>query len=437
MGSGALVVLINLAGGWWFIHRFILRPVDSLTAASARLAMGDLDTRVELDSKDEFAQLGNTFNNMAAHLQVKLRELREKEQFLQQLVDAIPDGVRIIDPEFRVLLTNRTCREQLGCRPEPETEVYCYRQAHDRDTPCPETLLTCPVQEINRKAEPLRVVHQHLTADGSRINVEIYSAPMHVTLEGQPRRLIVESMRDLEQEIKFSHEQKLSELGRLAAGVAHEIHNPLTSVRLALHAMKTETESEHANWEQIAEYLNLVDHEVDKCIEVTERLLRLSVPPPHLPELVCVDRVVNDTLKLLQWDAENQQVKIESDTAPSPLRILATDSELRMVILNLAQNALHAMPHGGSLRIESRRDHGWVEIKVNDTGVGIKVDDLQHIFEPFFSRRADGVQGTGLGLAITKAIVEKHNGTIELLSNAGRGSTFSLRFPDADLARED
>lgn len=107
MGSGALIVLVNLAGGWWFIRRYVLTPVADLAAASRALAAGQLEVRLHSQGADELAALGRTFDRMAASLQDKIRELSDKETFLQALVDAIPDGVRIIDPDFRLLLVDR------------------------------------------------------------------------------------------------------------------------------------------------------------------------------------------------------------------------------------------------------------------------------------------------------------------------------------------
>jgi signal transduction histidine kinase len=114
------------------------------------------------------------------------------------------------------------------------------------------------------------------------------------------------------------------------------------------------------------------------------------------------------------------------------LRILATDSDLRMVALNLAQNACHAMPRGGALTVRCTRDQNHVRVVFEDTGVGIDPRDQLRIFEPFFSRRADGVRGTGLGLSITKSIVENHRGTISVSSEPGQGSRIAVAFPDAD-----
>ncbi len=169
---------------------------------------------------------------------------------------------------------------------------------------------------------------------------------------------------------------------------------------------------------------------------MTERLLKLSVPATIHPELVCLERVADDNLRLLQWEAETTGVEIHRDFPPGSFRVLASDSELRMATLNLCQNALHAMPKGGTLSVSLGREAGKVLLHFEDTGIGIPPSNLQRIFEPFFSRRADGVRGTGLGLAITKDIVNRHGGTIAISSVLGQGTRVSLGFPDADAEVE-
>jgi signal transduction histidine kinase len=151
--------------------------------------------------------------------------------------------------------------------------------------------------------------------------------------------------------------------------------------------------------------------------------------------LVTVEQVVSDTLKLLAWEAESRGVELKLFVDGPPLRVLASDSDLRMMTLNLAQNACHAMPEGGALRVRCNREGEHVAVTFEDEGVGIDPCDRPHIFEPFFSRRADGVRGTGLGLSITKTIVESHGGTIRVVSEPGRGSRFTALFPDADAGQ--
>ncbi|GAF86960.1 unnamed protein product, partial [marine sediment metagenome] len=130
MGAGAMIVVINLVGGWWFIRRFILKPVETLSAASHSLAHGQLDTRVNLPGRDELSSLGETFNLMAGSLQSSVREMAEGRAFLQGMVDAIPDGLRVIDKDYNMLLVNRTFREQTGCADKLRVGEKCYQAVH-------------------------------------------------------------------------------------------------------------------------------------------------------------------------------------------------------------------------------------------------------------------------------------------------------------------
>lgn len=426
MGSGAIIVLLNLAGGWWFIQRYVIRPVEHLTTASRSLESGHLHQRVQLQGQNELASMGRAFNSMANQLQERIDEAENQRGFLQSLVDAIPDGVRIIDRDYRVILTNRAYCEQLGLQDDGVGDS-CHRVSHQSRTPCPSTLITCPVHELAVRDEPVRALHRHHDTSGTVRDVEIYAAPMHALIDGQPRSLIVESIRDLSKQIEYSHEQKLSELGKLATGVAHEIYNPLASVRLALDGLRHGVGAPDS---EVSEYLMLVDREIDKCVTFTERLLRIGMPPSDEPELVEVERIIDDTLSLVRWETKHLGITVDTDLQAG-LRVLASDSQLRMVMLNLVQNAFHAMPGGGKLEVSSRDDNGWIRIAVSDSGIGIAPDRLQRIFDPFYSRRADGAKGTGLGLSIVRTIVERYDGMIDVESKPDQGSVFTVRLPDA------
>ena len=432
MGAGALIVIINLVGGWWFIRSFILKPVESLSAASSSLANGQLDTRVALPGRDELSELGETFNLMAENLQASMNELEERKAFLQNLVDAIPDGLRIIDENFNMLLVNSAFLEQLGDSEESWVGEKCYRATHGLDTPCAAELLTCPVEEIRRDQKPLKVIHHHNCPDGRQLDVEIYAAPMMDRKDGKAVTLTVESIRDLTKEVRFTHEQRLSELGRLAAGVAHEIYNPLSSMKLAIGSLSSIIKKE-SDPSGIADYFHVVEQEMDQCIEITNRLLRLSAAPVGQPELVDIHQAIQDTLSLVRWDAEAASIEIGESFPDTPLRVLASESEMRMLVLNLVQNAFHAMPSGGSVEITGQLFEGRVKVYFKDTGIGIDAENLRKVFMPFFSRRADHVHGTGLGLAISRAIAERYGGTLEVESEPGRGSTFVLELPEASF----
>jgi signal transduction histidine kinase len=437
-GMGALLLALTLLGGNWFIRRLVLQPVARLADGSRALAAGRLDSRVDIPGQDELAQLGQSFNRMADQLQSQLIRTREQETFLQALVDAIPDGIRVIDPDtYAIKLDNRAYRALVGQNLDrPCRGQTCHASSHGSPTPCPPSLTLCPIHEIRRNGQACKSLMEFRRPDGSKNQVEIIAAPMQLNVDGVEKRFVVESCRDLARMVKFSQEQKLAEIAQLATGVAHEIHNPLASVRIALHAMLRATEIDAGEADggrngEIRGYLKLVDGEVDRCIEITERLLKLGTASPANAQLVDVNPAVAETLSLLTWEADADKVAIHGDYAqPSP-RVLASDSELRMVVLNLVQNALHAMPDGGELRIETRQWNGKVEIVFTDTGVGIDPTDASHIFEPFYSHRADGRKGTGLGLTICRSIAQNYGGNISFESRPGSGSRFVVELPDA------
>lgn len=433
VAAGVCVLTIVLTGGWWFMRRFVLTPVRQLHETSQALSQGELAARVDIAGSDELAELGDCFNGMAEAVQRGLAELESKEQFLQGLVDAVPDGLRVIDQDYRVVLVNRAYRRQHGIADDEPVTVPCYQSSHGRDTPCAPTLVTCPLHELADSAEPVKCVHTHRRRDGSELQVEIYAARMQVSEHGDSRQFVVESVRDLDSAVRFSHEQKLSELGQLAAGVAHEIYNPLTSVQMLLASLQRLQDPGDPRYEESIERLQLVGQEVDRCVDITGRLLKLSMYSGDQAQVVSVNAAVNDTLSLLRWDADAAGIELIEQLDPDEPRILAREADFRMVVLNIVQNAFHAMPDGGRLAVSTLREAGQVVVRLEDTGVGMSAEVLDRIFDPFFSRRADGVHGTGLGLAISRANVERDGGKIAAESRPGEGTVFTLRYPDPEV----
>ncbi len=431
MSAGALIVLLNLLGGWWFMQRFVLRPVNALTAVSARLRQGDLSARVQLESGDELAHLGDTFNGMAGQLNRRLEQLEEQRGFLQAMVDAIPDGLRVIDSDFRQVLVNRAYLEQLGTTREEAAGKLCFAASHARREPCPPTLQVCPVFELEASDTPIKILESRIRKDGTGMDVEVFAAPMRVTIDGQEQRLVVESSRDLQSELRYSQEQRLSEVGKLAAGIAHEVFNPLSSLRMVIHGLRGPIERGEIGPAELDD-LDIVEHEIEKCIKVTQGLLKLSNLPTDQPEPADLAAAIRETLALLRLEAEVGRVELIADLPEEPVWVMASDSALRMITLNLAQNAIHAMSgSGGILRVSLRRDGGQVSAQFEDNGPGIQEEVSRHLFEPFFSRRADGQRGTGLGLSICRNLVEQYGGEISVDTAPGQGARFTVVFAQA------
>lgn len=432
MSAGAIVVLVTLVGGWWFLRRQVLRPVNGLLAAHEGFSGGRMDARVAVEGRDELAELGRSYNRMAETIEKQWRELEEKREFLQSLIDGVPDGVRVIDRDYNVVLVNQAYLEQSGYDRDAALNLPCYRASHGRDEPCVPTLVTCPLHEIGCTGEPVKVLHHHHNADGRDSSMEIFAAPVKGNSR-EGRGLIVEVIRDLDAAVRYSQEQRLSALGELAAGVAHEIHNPLGSIRIAIDAIdRSLGDGGKADTKQARQYLKVAEDEIDSVIEVTGRLLKLSAWPGMATQLVVVNDVVRETVSLLNWEAEGKGIELSMELPDVSPRVVATDGELRMVVLNLVQNAYHAMPEGGCLDIQVRCQEGSVVMIFRDTGRGIPEEIQDRIFDPFFSRRADHERGTGLGLAIIKSIVTRFDGEIDFETIPGEGTTFVVTFPDAD-----
>jgi signal transduction histidine kinase len=437
-GAGLLVVVGALGATWAALRRSVLRPVGALAAAARDFDGEKFSSRALVeqeigDRSDEIADLGRGFLDMAARLEKTIGELRARDLFQQALLDAIPDGVRVIAPDYSIVAANAQFCRQAGLSLEETLALPCYAASHDRSEPCVPTLVVCPLAETGANGKPVKCSHTHVNrTTGEAYAVEVVAAPLGGQENGGPR-LIVESIRDLSRLVQVSQEQRLSELGQLAAGVAHEIYNPLSSIRLGLHAVRRGVESARTDAETLG-FIDAVNTEIDRCLTVTERLMRLSRIPDERGVLVDVQHVIQDSVALLRYEAELCGVAVETSVEDQP-RILANDADLGMVLLNLMQNALHAMPHGGALMVTANANaDGAVEIVVADTGVGIARDHLQKIFHPFWSWRADSSAGCGLGLAICKSLVTKWGGSISVRSVLSEGATFKLSFPPAEKA---
>lgn len=428
-GSGILVVLGLVAGIWHILRRNVLEPVASLTAASRALAEGRFSGKVAPGGGAEIAELGQAFNDMAGKLERSHAELLERQRFMQALIDALPDGVRVIDENFRIILSNRAYREQLGLDAEKSVGAVCYASSHRRSEPCIPTLTTCPLLELKAPGEAVKFHARHVRQDGADLSVEVSAVRLDIDGPTGPRRLVIEAIRDLDAALKISHEQRLSEIGLLATGMAHEIRNPLYSVAMLLQEVeRTLTESPP---EMAGPSLRLIEQEVERCLGITESLLKLGTPPGHSHQLIALGDIVHEVVALLRFEAEEAKVEIRTDIAPD-LRVLASDSDLRIVLINLAQNAFHAMLRGGTLTIAAARREGRIALTVADTGVGIPPANIASIFLPFWSRRADGVSGTGLGLSICRSVLRSFSGTISVSSKPAQDTVFTIDLPDPD-----
>ena len=423
--AGIAVLGLTLWSVWRLLRRRVIDPLARLDLAANALAAGNLAVRAPIELADEPGRLAASFNRMAVRLAEQIRRSEGQQAYLQALLDGLPDGVRVIrQSDFRIVAVNAAYCRQLGIGAEDALGRFCYRSSHCRDTPCARTMVVCPVVELDEVGQSVKYRHRHRAADGREVPVEVHAVRL-ASQDGEGD-LIIESIIDLSQAIRHSQEQRLSELGLLAAGIAHEIHNPLGSMRLAVDGLLRGLRNGNDDPPRMAGYLDMMSHEIDRCTGVTKRLLLLSRLPQQQAQVVALNPAVADTVSLLDFDAASRGITQTLALDLAGPRVLADDSDLRMLVLNLVQNAHHAMPQGGRLTVRTLASGERAIIEVVDDGPGMAADTLGRIFDPFYSRRADGEAGTGLGLTICKSIVERYAGAIEVHSVVGEGSTFRI-----------
>jgi len=218
--------------------------------------------------------------------------------------------------------------------------------------------------------------------------------------------------------------EKLASLGKMAAGVAHEINNPLTSILINTHLVLEKLEkNSHAH-----ENLSLIADETSRCSEIVKGLLEFSHQNPPEKSYVDVNDILNLSVDILKNQVTFQNIKIKKKLQNNLPQIQIDLNKIKQVFLNLMLNAAEAMPDGGSLAIISKlsQDKRYIKIEFTDTGLGISKENINKLFDPFFTTKTSG---TGLGLAVSYGIIEQHKGKIEVKSQEGQGSTFIIGLP--------
>lgn len=263
---------------------------------------------------------------------------------------------------------------------------------------------------FNRMTEDLKVANQKLIEWGK-------------TLE----KKVEERTKELrEMQAHLIQSEKLASLGKLAAGIAHEINNPLGGILIYSHLLLEDTEKESPYHENLKKIIK----ETSRCKDIVKGLLEFARPKEPEMSLMQINEAVDRSMALVERQALFQNIKIKKSFALDLPKVVADESQLQQVFMNIIMNAAEAMDGKGILTLSTslNTDDSCIEVKFVDTGHGIKEEDKKRLFEPFFTTKEVG-KGTGLGLAISYSIIQKHKGTIEVESQEGKGSIFTVKLP--------
>lgn len=354
--------------------------------------------------------------------------LRAKSSELQAVFDSIADGVVIYDSSGHVQHRNHVC-PRLFPR-ETIVGSSCSRLFHPEH---PESPASCPVERA-LAGESIQISFS-TTADGAEPRYFDVTATPVEDLLGKNRALIF--LRDVTekrlQELQLLQAEKMSSIGLLAAGVAHEINNPLTSVAGYAEALLRRFRDEPGLQEDprldvFPKYLDVIIRESYRCKGIIDCLLSFSRKSDGSMEQVDVNLLLKEVLELVRHKSRYEKVEIREELQADLPLVHGDAAGLRQVFMNLLINAHQAIKGAGTVEIATRSNESGVIIQVMDTGGGIRPDHLDHIWEPFFTTKSVG-QGLGLGLAVTYNIIKKHGGEIHVESKHGKGSKFTVRLP--------
>ena len=309
----------------------------------------------------------------------------------------------------------RHCRDVLRCQRddcvmyrEPAQrcwQVMALRHDHGNHGGPEVTIQQCHECKVYQQACP-----DKLTELGESFNNLIFLLEQEGEQVGRMRNQMVEK-------------EKMVATGQLAAGIAHEVCNPLSSISSIVQMLKR-TRSTKPNKEQ----LNLIETHIQRISGTVRQLATLARPSVHRWERVDIGEVLEDAVRLVRFDRRARDVLASVECTKGIPKTYTLVGQLQQVLINLSLNALDAMPDGGKLTISAQKRPGTIVILVSDTGSGIDPSIGRRVFEPFFTTKEPG-QGTGLGLAVSYSIIQKHGGSLDFTSTPGQGTTFRVELP--------
>ncbi|HEX4950422.1 MAG TPA: ATP-binding protein [Blastocatellia bacterium] len=368
------------------------------------------------------SQFNEQLSRTDANLALANRKLNDIRAFSERVIDSISSGLVTINLQHQILSFNRAAEEITGFR---ATQVIGQHL---------NVLFPTISDQIDASKDVLLGGHglsrlnlDCATAEGKQIQLGFSISPL-TTVRGEitgfvlPFQDLTDVMR-LERDVR--RQDRLAALGRAAAGIAHEIRNPLASMRGAVQVLGSDSRLS----DEEAQLMNIVLRESDRIDRIISDFLMYARPRQPEKEPVNLNHLLEETLTLLRYNSEIDSSKYQLRAVPcdDPALIFADPGQMRQVLWNLARNAVKAMPDGGEFTIAIQRssDGSQIQVDFTDTGVGMTEEQIERIFEPFSSFSTGG---TGLGMSVVYHIVNEHRGKIDVKSKVAEGTTITLLF---------
>lgn len=413
---------------WWLLHMLITRRLTRLVSQTDRIAAGDLQARSNVEGSDEIALLGRTLNSMAeslaeGHMNL-LAEISKKEEASEELqkflraIEHTADTVVITDTKGAIEYVNPMFSRNTG---------YSREEAIGQN---PRILKSgdMPDEEYQKMWEKITSGHDwHGIFHNKRKDGTFYwesSAISPIKNEKGEITNFVAVKQDITDRILAEEElrkkERLTILGQVVGSVVHDLRNPLNTIQLAAEVLNINLPDAGKIPKDCIE---TIKSEVAECSGIISSLL--GSVRTNVPQLKPVSGAELAEMSVKRCEIPDN-IHLTLEFEPDIPFILIDPTQIRQVLVNIINNAIQAMPEGGGLRVGACKDGEFIKIFISDTGEGIPAENLEMLFQPLFTTKKDG---TGLGLIIVKNLTEANGGKVEVYSEAGKGTTFSLSFP--------
>ncbi len=415
---GRQIWIGSIAAGFFgiILAYAITLPIKRLTSSARQIATGDLTRTVQVNTEDEIGALGKSFNAMVSSLN-------------EHIIESMTGGVITINMKGIIATFNKSAELILGYNSDDiiGKSVFDVFSLSGKNAALSEIIKETLVGKKTSSSREINIYSK----EGKKIPIGITTSLLSDkknTFLG-----IVVTFKDL-CHIKHLEEQvrradRLAAVGSLAAGVAHEIRNPLGSIKGLVQLLKEDLKDD----DQKKSYAEVIVKEVDRLNKVVEELLSFARPDVSELEADFIQQNINDvieqTLLLAAHDSKKAKIRIIKQFSPDVPLVFADAKKLQQAFLNIIFNAFSAMEEGGDLTIKTdfNKNTRVLNILFIDTGIGISPEGLKKIFDPFYTAKAGG---TGLGLTIAHQIILSHNGKIDVKSELGQGTTFTISLPE-------
>ena len=346
-----------------------------------------------------------------------VRDIASENERLEAVLGSMLDGVVVTDKSSRILLYNKSSERMMPFMAGELHEKAIWEAISDQEI----------AAFFREKLEAQEMVHEREFAleDNRIISCSIMPLVRDGTIQGNLLR-IEDVTEKRGKEARLRRAENLASLTTLAAGVAHEIKNPLTSIGIHIQLIQKELKGKRSiRTEDVGKYLDIVNEEVDRLNMIVVDFLFAVRPMDTKLVIQDVNQLIKELVDFLKFELEEAKITLLLELGNVP-GIEFDEKYMKQALLNLVKNAIAAMPDGGELKVQSSRESDSVLLSVSDTGFGISEENLGKIFEPYFTTKDFS---SGLGLTLVFKIMKEHRGEIAVRSKKGEGTTFTLSFP--------